>query len=83
MNDVCPVAAFATGVDGSPVRLGTRSEAWLRSFDQCELVRVLTQPSGEAAATPTQIESLAPVERAQIRYWKPDRLADIVFDTWD
>jgi hypothetical protein len=33
--------------------------------------------------TEHDLVNLSPMEQAQIRYWEPDRVADLVFNYWD
>ena len=67
-------------------------ELKLRFVDVPELVavfrgfgvyEVLDREATEQPLTPEAVAELARAERAQFRYWRPSRVGDVVFNSWD
>lgn len=81
LNAMDPVLAFAR--PGGDLRYAFTDEPGLAGVfhGPCEPV-----PAAELAA-PLDLEAAAPrlaeVERAQARYWRPERVGDLVFNHWD
>lgn len=44
---------------------------------------VLSRAELERALTQRDVQLLSPVEIEQVRYWKPARVGDVVFNFWD
>lgn len=78
-----PLIAFA-----SP-RAGDR-EVLLRFIDCPELAEalgaaysILGSSDAGAAVSEPWVTALGEAERAQLRYWKPQRIGDVIFNHWD
>ena len=77
-----PWIAFAEASDNLLLRFkeATPLAAWIEDAMPCEVVSL---SSLEAPPDAGLLADLSPVERQEIRYWRPQRLGDIIFNFWD
>ena len=77
-----PWVAFAEASEGLPLRFveATALSSRIKGAMPCESVSL---SSLKAHPDARLLVNLRPVERGQIRYWRPQRLGDIIFNFWD
>jgi hypothetical protein len=82
-NRHLPVVAFAERIDDMEIdRFADAPADFAAAFAECGFV------IGDAAelnrrVTSADLEMLSPAERRQAKYWKPERVGDIIFNWWD
>lgn len=76
-----PWAAAARAPDGGELEF-VDPPAWLRELDGFV---VLDRATLESTVTPDdpRLADLGGVELEQLRYWRPRRLGDLIFNLWD
>jgi hypothetical protein len=76
-----PWAAAARAPDGGEIEF-VDPPAWLCELD---VFVVLDRATLESTVTPDdpRLADLGGVELEQLRYWRPRRLGDLIFDLWD
>jgi hypothetical protein len=81
-NAHSPWVAFAEASEGLPLRFVEATDLASRIKDAmpCEVVSL---SSLEAHPDAELLVNFRAVEREQIRYWRPQRLGDIIFNFWD
>jgi hypothetical protein len=86
LNAHYPVVVFADAdtLTGTPPLFKdvTALAAWFAA-NTTGRYRVLTAEEAGAPVTDTACRLLAPAEMAQVRYWRPERIGDILFNHWD
>jgi hypothetical protein len=81
-NAHVPWIAFAEASDDVALRFreATALASRIKDALPCEVVSL---SSLEALPDAELLANLGAVEREQIRYWRPQRLGDIIFNFWD
>lgn len=77
-----PWIALAEAGDVLPLRFVEDGDLAARIEDAMPC-RVMSPSSLEAPPDPESLADLSPAEFEQVRYWRPRRLGDIVFNFWD
>ncbi|TWT62984.1 hypothetical protein [Rubinisphaera italica] len=44
---------------------------------------ILSQSDLQKEISKEELEQLSPAERIQVKYWKPKRIGDVIFNCWD
>ena len=52
-------------------------------FEEMGRYEVVSQTELERSTRPEERRQLSPTEVKQVKYWKPTRVGDIVFNSWD
>ncbi|MFC7259402.1 hypothetical protein [Streptomyces lutosisoli] len=83
-HDHLPVVAFTDTppVPGRPVARFVDPPAWAGSFGTVGY-RVLHARDLSAPMTEVDLSELAKAELAQVRYWRPEVVGDLLFNWWD
>lgn len=83
VNQFHPLVAAATSIS-----MGTMG--FIDGTEYLKQAVALTPPFGLLSAlelshpiTEKDLVNLSPMERAQIQYWQPERVGDVVFNYWD
>lgn len=74
------LAATRAPVDGEPAF--EEPPDWLRALEGFVVLDRATLESSVGPDDP-RLADLGPTERDQLRYWRPRRLGDVVFNLWD
>ena len=82
-NACFPFVAFATGSSTMEQLAFVDASVLASAFRQAGSFQVLAQELLNAAPTEEDLSELSAAEHDQIQYWKPKRLGDIIFNTWD
>ena len=77
-----PIIAFAEASDDLPLRF-IEAEALAPRIEEVMPCEIASRSSLEAHPDAEAVANLNAVEREQIRYWKPRRLGEIIFNFWD
>ncbi len=79
-----PLVAFGKPTDSLAPAFSFIDHPFLaRFFEQTGHFRVLPAHELNQLPTPEAIAALAPAEQAQVRYWRPLRVVDIVVNAWN
>ena len=81
-NGHFPIIAFAEASDDLPLRF-IDAEALAPRFEEVMPCEIVSRSSLEAHPDTESLANLGAVERDQIRYWRPQRLGEIIFNFWD
>lgn len=81
-NAYYPWVAFAEA-HGEVLPRFVESAALASRFREAMPCEVLDRSWLEAAPDAAMLESLGAAERKQIRYWRPGRVGEIIFNFWD
>jgi hypothetical protein len=77
-----PIIAFAEASDDLPLRF-VEAEALASRIEEVMPCEIASRPSLEAHPDAESLANLRAAERDQIRYWRPPRLGEIIFNFWD
>ena len=78
-----PYIAFATAEGGFYAPIFQDSPHLVKGFELTGEYIVLPQSLLDASTSVEQLAQLSDAELNQIRYWKPQRIGDIIFNHWD
>jgi hypothetical protein len=83
VNQIHPLVAVATSI-----RMGTMSfidgtEHLTQAVALTPPFRLLSALQLSGPVTEHDLVNLSPTEQAQIRYWQPERVGDVIFNYWD
>lgn len=81
VNSHYPIVAFAESAD-PPLEFVVETTLG-RQLSAAGRWTVLDSIAANSAPTDEILERLTPAELYEIRHWKPSRVGDIVFNTWD
>lgn len=81
-NAYRPWIAFAEPSDDLPLRF-IGAVALANRFRDAMDCEILGPELLEAHPDASALAGLSNVERGQVRYWRPQRIGDIIFNTWD
>ena len=77
-----PIIAFAEASDDLPLRF-VEAEALASRIEEVMACEVAGRSTLEAHPDVESLANLGAVERKQIKYWRPGRLGEIIFNFWD
>ena len=82
MNAYRPYGAFADALDDGIIRFTDPPRKWPLPLPQPYYLLGAEELSA-SCLLPGMLDALTPAELAQIRYWKPQTVGQILFNFWD
>ena len=84
LNRHYPIIAFASlAGDGEMVRRFVEAHDLTAAFEDLSEYQLLPRSVAEEPINPEVFRSLEPAELAQIAYWQPDTVGEVIFNSWD
>ena len=84
LNAQYPIVGFADPPMSGEVLLRFRDGSALAEFfREFGVYEVLSASDLERRPTPDDLDGLSEAELAQVAYWRPQRVGDVVFNYWD
>jgi hypothetical protein len=83
VNEIHPLVAAATSISMGTIDFIDGAEHLRQAVALTPPFRLLLAVELSSPGTEHDLANLSPAERAQIRYWQPGRVGDIVFNYWD
>jgi hypothetical protein len=84
LNAHYSIVAFAAPVAESEVQLLFRDNLELaQAFGVFGLYQIALAHELGQPPTPKALLTLSPAEQKQVKYWNPQRIGDIIFNSWD
>lgn len=78
-----PLIAFANVNDGGILQFREATALGVRVKESLSSCEVVSLPLLNAHPDAENLANLGAAEREQIQYWRPGRLGDIIFNSWD
>jgi hypothetical protein len=84
LNSVHPLVGFTEVLSERETRYRFKDVAALAAlFRGTGVYQVLTAAVLDRPVSDGSCERLAEIEQKQVRYWRPSRVGDVIFNSWD